>query len=402
MEQVVRVSEVFYLGLAAVVTAWSGLLGILNFFTNWRRWKLRLHHTALLTLAITLAAGATAFWRGVELAMPLDAIVHGLPRTLTDSPEATMQALRSLLAVPCTVLFAFVALPFLIHLYLKWTGRLLTGPERAGGVEGIRAWLSPRHVSWVILMALFGWLGLAYSFWLLLLGGFGALLLFPAITLGGPMSPQPLRAGARDAQLGEERRRVLTMLQEGKISVEESAELLYALGELAPSRSGLPPGAARSRTMLAVGAFIVLVGFFLPWFSFELNAIMPDTLPVPLRQTWEQFQGNMLENTNHTFTYSGPDIRNGLGWTILLLAAGAAALPFLSIPADVKARRGIMLALLAAGIALMAFLVYDSIRYASYGLLIVVIGYVFTFIGTVWEFRQNQKREADVLASSTS
>jgi hypothetical protein len=80
--------------------------------------------------------------------------------------------------------------------------------------------------------------------------------------------------------LGREREKVLEMLESGKITVDESAELLHALGAN-PTTPEMPRAPmTRAGRLVLCGAGLVLVGFLLPWFSFspaaELSRTMED------------------------------------------------------------------------------------------------------------------------------
>lgn len=157
--------------------------------------------------------------------------------------------------------------PLLVKLYRKWVGGHLTAEEQLPGVEGMRAWLRGGNLVCALGIAVCAWAGFAYSFWGVLALTLMGLLAYPVVhTLTQPATPiPPLLSKADD--LSQERERVLRMLEEGKITAEESAELVNALGQTVAPRPPPPPEISPSRKMMLVGVALVLIGFFLPWFS---------------------------------------------------------------------------------------------------------------------------------------
>lgn len=138
--------------------------------------------------------------------------------------------------------------------------------------------------------------------------------------------------------LHAERLRVLKMMEEGKVSAEECAELLEALDVPAPPpprRKGMTP----ARVWAAVGAGLVFVGFLLPWFWIG------------------QLQGGYL---------CGGDMPHAMGWIILVFALAAVMIP--------KWRPGVFLLIL--GLAILGFLAFNFHGHLVLGPWVVCLGYL--------------------------
>ena len=157
--------------------------------------------------------------------------------------EALPGILRAgLTAVLCAGLTAVFAVPLAIRLYGKCVGGHLSDREKLPSAEGVRAWLCAGNIIPALLIALCAWLGYDYSFWGVLALTLGLVLAYPIFNmLSHPAAPQ--QAPSPGPDLSPERERVLRMLEEGKITAEEGAELLSALGE-----SAAPPPLAASST----------------------------------------------------------------------------------------------------------------------------------------------------------
>ena len=148
---------------------------------------------------------------------------------------------------------------------------------------------------------------------------------------------------------GQERQAVLKMVADGKVSSEEAAELLAALGQPATSGDRLPVGATTVACLL--GALLIAAGFVLPWVSVQIG-----------RQRGYQ---------------AGPQV-GGLGWLILslgLLPAVLACIPAL----DRYLRQGLLRLLMAAtGLAFAASLAVPIVTHGKcpgIGLILVLLGF---------------------------
>lgn len=301
--------------------------------------------------------------------------------------------IERVLAVVCHGAVVIFAIPLAIRLFNKWTGRSLTDAEKVAGGEGVRAWLSPGNVVLAVLVSLCAWQGYQYSFWVVLGLTAGLVLAYPVVNMlsraGGPDAPP-----AAPADLSAERERVLKLLEEGKVTAEEGAELLNALGETVKPAAAAPAVSTPGRKLMLIGGAIVLVGFFLPWFSVNLGAemknlqnqvgkIMP-ALPMPTPMPTNPPPGlNGAQGFNMTVRATGGDVRDHLGWIVLLLALGAAILPYVAANIRPASRKAISLVALGAGAVILLYLLTGNLRHVSAGLLVVMAGYVLEFLGVV-------------------
>ncbi len=142
--------------------------------------------------------------------------------------------LQSDLSGLCAGLLIVFGVPFAVRLYGKWLGNSLDEREKASGVDGVRAWLSGWNVFLVVAISLCAWRGFEYSFWGVLAMTTGLLLAYPAVRALSTAGESPPAAATPAADLSDEREGVLKLLEEGKITAEEGAELLSALSETVP------------------------------------------------------------------------------------------------------------------------------------------------------------------------
>jgi len=286
---------------------------------------------------------------------------------------------------PLRLVFAdaavFLTLLLVAQLWQRWLNPQTTGDVKTAASP---VWLTPGQGILAMLLAASAAWGWDWSF-------VGVLLLALAALLAHPLyhhklaQPPPPRAEPEPVNSGE-REKVLAMLDAGRITVTESAELLSALAVSAPAPAAAarpaPSPLAGPRRLLLAGAALVLVGFFLPWFSFNPGEEMQELIA---RRAPEGLIPNMPEVTMNTVSMQvvGGDVGRGLGWWILALALGAAVLP-LVVPelAEASWRRIAGLALLAGGIILV-YLLHDTIRLAGVGIVMVFLGYVIEAVGVV-------------------
>jgi hypothetical protein len=252
-------------------------------------------------------------------------------------------------------------------------------------MEGVRAWLRGGNLVCAVLISICLWLGFGYSFWAPVALALMALLAFPVLNMAlATDAPQAPASGADT--LAPERERVLKMLDDGKITAQESAELLNALAHSAPAR---PPQSAPAphRKMVWIGAALLLVGFFLPWFVVKTNDFQEE-----LKKTVDQLtgpQGMPIPDLGRimpyatTISYVGGDIAHGLGWWILVLGIVAAVVPFLAANADPQICQKISLVALAAGAIILVYLVTGYFRFVSVGILLCLAGYALEFVGVL-------------------
>ena len=287
------------------------------------------------------------------------------------------------------LLLPFLALPLAVCLYRKWLGNHLTDAEKTSGVDGFRAWLGVGNVICAALIPVCLWQLYEFS----LLGGwvltFALVLAYPILNLASE-SAQPAPTVPTE-DLSNEREKVLQLLEAGKINADESADLLNALGQSVPPR---PPPASEMelsppRKMVLIGAALLLVGFFLPWFAISPGAMLHDmvfqqsmfgvTLPANV--------ANMMPHVPDTGTVQvhAGDIAHGLGWWILALGMVAAVLPFFATTLEATLQKKIILAALGVGVFLLIYLLSNSLRYANLGVLLALAGYALEVVGTLKE-----------------
>lgn len=284
---------------------------------------------------------------------------------------------------------AFIAVPFLVNLYLRWIGGELKETEKAPGMEGVRAWLSGGNLICALIISLSASLGFHYSFWGMLALTLMALLAYPVLNMAAT-SFKPAEPAQSTDNLSPERERVLKMLDDGKITAEESAELLNALGHtVQPLRTSQSTAANPHRKMVLIGLVLLLIGFFLPWFSYNPN----DEMARVLNGVQEQMNRMTEQNSNlhinlpsmASVRVSGGDIRYGLGWWVLLLGIAAAALPYVANNLDAETQQKGKLIGLSLGGIILIYLLTQNMRYVSVGIILGMAGYALQLVGTLKE-----------------
>jgi hypothetical protein len=290
-----------------------------------------------------------------------------------------------LVSIGFAYLLPLVAIPFLAKLYLKWIAGQVTDAEKAHGMEGIRAWLRGGNLLCAVLISLCLWIGFGYSFWMPVALALMVLLAFPVLNMAmdtnAPQTPTP----ATDT-LSPERERVLKMLDDGKITAPESAELLNALAHSAPARA--PQSApAPHRKMVWLGAALLLIGFFLPWFAINNHA--QEAVNNMIRQfpnpggaftPFQQFADKLADTTVYV---AAGDIAHGLGWWVLVLGIAAAALPFVAANLDSQTCQKVSLITLLAGAIILIYLFTQCFSCVSIGILLALAGYALEVIGVL-------------------
>ena len=290
-------------------------------------------------------------------------------------------------------LLPLFVIPFLIKLYQRWIGNRLSDAEKAPGMESIRAWLSGGNLFCALFIAILASISYSYSFWGVLALTIMALLAYPILNMASTsFQPPPVKTDVPSP----ERERVLRMLDEGKITAEETAELLNALGQ-----AGQPPHSATStaadphRKMVLTGLVLLLIGFFLPWFSINLGDEMARAmagLPDQVSEMAKQIPGfsAQMPHTGSLHISAG-DIRYGLGWFILLLGIAAAALPYFADHVARDVQHKARLILLGLGSILLIYVLTDNIRFASIGILLGLAGYALQWVGLLKERQTSAK-----------
>ncbi len=269
---------------------------------------------------------------------------------------------------------AALAVVFLVQLHSKWIAGRLTDAERKPGLDGARAWLGAGNIVCVMLISLLAWLAFDYSLCGVALLGLLALLAYPVMNSASIsfQAPPPPDSNAAEQQ------RVLNMLDSGKITASECAELLSALSVAEKPRA--PKGAAAPAEKLAlIGVVLLLIGFFLPWFSIsplaEVNRLAGRLGVGPLTES--------SVPAISVVKIAGGDVQHGLGWLVLLLGVAAAALPYVAGNLHEQTRQRATLAGLGAGAIILLYLVTQNLRFVSIGIFLAVIGYGLQLAGAL-------------------
>lgn len=291
----------------------------------------------------------------------------------------------------CIVLLSLVTFPFVVRLYRKWIGGHLTDAEKLPGMDGVRAWLSPGNLICAVLIPVCAWQAFQVSLPSMFALTFGLLLAYPVFSLASA-APQPVPAGPTE-DLSADREKVLQLLEAGKISADESAELLNALGQSVPQRP-VPANEmdlSPARKIVLLGAALLVAGFFLPWFNINLGQMMNEASAQVQQMMNGMMPGNAMPQMNVPASNAGTvqihagDLKNGLGWWILALGIGAAVLPFFATNLKAQLQKKIILAALAVGGFLLVYLLSDALRFMSIGIIFALAGYVLEFVGTLKE-----------------
>jgi hypothetical protein len=291
--------------------------------------------------------------------------------------------------VPAGASYVFLT-AFALRLWGRWIGEKATPEERQPGQPGVRAWFCASNVIVGVFIAVTIWLG------------FDIPLLLSSVVIGALLAAYPLlqmespAPGNRPAvphvteDHSAEREKILAMLEAGKLTPEESAELLQALREPSPPAAHQVPLTGGQRLML-IGAALVAVGFFLPWLVVNPGkeaGRMMNQMQSSMRST---FQGDMsisggmdfpgMQLTTANVSISGGDIPRGLGWATLLLALAAAALPYVATRLDAATTRTVRLLCLGLGSFILLYVLTQNVRFVSIGLILAIGGYAVGITG---------------------
>jgi hypothetical protein len=297
-------------------------------------------------------------------------------------------------AVAAGLFVAFLT-AFALRLWGRWIGVSATAEERLPGLPGIRAWFCASNVFVGGMIVLTAWLGYDISALLALVVVAALLAAYPLIRIESPAAaPAPV---AED--LSAEREKIVSMLEAGKLTPEESAELLQALGESSrtPAR---PVPLSGSQRLILIGAALVALGFFLPWFVInpgkEAGRMMQQVqqqMPFPVEfspggansgmPAGFPFGEGQLKTSSITMT--GGDIQRGLGWITLLLAVAAAVIPYVATNLDAATSRTARLLVLGIGGLIVVYLVTQNLRFVGVGLVIALSGYALQIAGAMRE-----------------
>ena len=290
-----------------------------------------------------------------------------------------------------TVLAGFAFFVFLTALILRlwdrWICEHATVEERQPGIPGVRAWFSTPNVTVGALLVLCAWVGHDIPP-VLGIVGVAALLAAPSLLRAVPTAPSP--TPTRD-DLSAEREKIVAMLEAGKLTPEESAELLQALGESTRAPAQKVP-LTDSQRLILIGAALVALGFFLPWLVVnpgkEASRLMNQTgMKMGLNLPGGGISFPNPQVATPTVHYAGGDIQRGLGWAVLALAIVAAFLPYLATTLDSATARTVRLLCLGLGALILLYLLTQNLRFVGIGLIIAGCGYALEVAGALRERR---------------
>jgi hypothetical protein len=389
--------------LAAAMAAMLALVGVPICLGIFRR-------VLRASFGTSIASAVVLFFAGSYLSYQFGQSLHiGSPRQVFGGygmgTQTVQRDVATIFLVWAVAFLPMLGVPFVIFLARKWFGDLASENERAVGSVGFAAWFRPMYVIWAAVVALgwAAWINMPFVSALALAALLLAAMPLAKLTTGGAAPvPQP------EPDHNQEREQILRMVEERKINAEEGVELLNALSATyaRPSRPAI--SLAPARRIVLAGAALVAIGFIMPWFSINLTGemrrlqetVMPGTpaamesmtqMQKSLLQMQESFGSSLftaaLGGNGKDISIRGSDVGHGLGWFVLLLVAGATAAPYLLSASDRQnLRLATLLPLLAAG-GILLYLAAPNLRYVSYGLLVVLVGYGFALAGNLREWR---------------
>ncbi len=350
------------------------VLGIIGESFAYRRYT-GLKHWQSILLSFFTAALAVIFCIYYH-----DELRHRLEFNRTYEEEPT--------TIFASILLALLLIPFAVRLYQKLIRGNLTDAEKLPDMNGVRAWLGFGNLVCATLIPICVRLLFATPLLNLLALTYGLLLAYPIFNLvSATPSPAPI---APTEDLSNEREKVLQLLEAGKITADESAELLNALGQSVPSRPQVPASEMKltsQRKIVLLGAALLLLGFFLPWFAINPGE-MVNEMAAQLQQNMNhELPGVAMPQMNFSGTVQvhAGDVAHGLGWWILALGIAAAVLPFFATNLQAQLQKKVILAALAIGAFLLVYLLSNNFRFVSVGVILAIAGYALEIIGTLKE-----------------
>src|SRR5207237_882408 len=145
---------------------------------------------------------------------------------------------------------------------------------------------------------------------------------YPVVRMESPAAaPAPV---AED--LSAEREKIVSMLEAGKLTPEESAELLQALGESSRRPPPRQVPLTGSQRLVLMGASLVVLGFFFPWFvvnpgeeAGRMMQQMQKQMNVPVNSPFGGGSVPFAEGQlmMPSISLAGGEIPRGLGWATL-------------------------------------------------------------------------------------
>ena len=316
------------------------------------------------------------------------------PRGRLDFPHG--HANRIFLSFFATTAAIVFLTAFVLRLWGRWVGDKATNEEREPGLPGVRAWFSAANIVVGVLLVLTLSAGFDYPALLIAVVVCAALAAYPLLRMESPVSASVSPPAPVADDLSAEREKILAMLEAGKLTPDESAELLQALRETSQPPARQVPLTGGQRLML-IGAALVGLGFFLPWLVIDPGkeaSRMMNTMQSSMKSSFNgsvNFPGGMnfpgMEMKTSSISISGGDIPRGLGWAALLLALTAAFLPYVATTLDATTARTVRLLSLGLGSFILLYLLTQNVRFVSLGLILAAGGYAVEIAGVLRERR---------------
>jgi hypothetical protein len=167
----------------------------------------------------------------------------------------------------------------------------------------------------------------------------------------------------------DERKRIMGMVEQGKMTGAEGAELLDALGRSSALRAQQTFG--RLDIAMLVASALIVLGFFLPWIHYSEKEAMvaAGLLPASAAGYLDIYQ------TGYTC--------GAVGYAVLICAIISAMLVFIT-PKDHLYKLALLQVLvICVGLALVVAVIWSAKGSLQAGIIICLIGYVFTLIASV-------------------
>lgn len=161
----------------------------------------------------------------------------------------------------------------------------------------------------------------------------------------------------------EERSRILKMVEDGKISVDEGKELLDAIGKSSALRG--EEKFTRVDIGIIAGVGLIVLGFFLPWVYVQLPNISDFSF------------------FNSTPGYQAGYNTGAIGWTILIIAI-ASVIPVFVTPRNLLYKISMLqIFLLIIGVVLIIIVLVLFGENLGAGLVFCLAGFIVAFIASI-------------------
>lgn len=327
--------------------------------------------------------------RGKAFLVLLASIIPGALYLVRSVPRPNDGAAPVIFAKIACIVFLTA---FVLRLWGRWVGEKATAEEHQPGLPGVRAWFSTANVLVGLILVLTLWYGFDFPPLLIAVVIAAALAAYPLLRMESTaIAPAPV-----PDDLSAEREKILAMLEAGKLTPDESAELLQALRETSRTPARQVPLTSGQRLML-IGAALVGLGFFLPWLVINPGkeaGRMMNQMQSSVTSSFGgtvNFPGGMtfpgMELTTSSVSIGGGDIPRGLGWAALAFALTAALLPYIATTLDAATARTIRLLCLSVGGFIVIYVLTQNLRFTGIGLVMAVGGYVLEAAGALREHR---------------